>query len=196
MEKLIIEYRVTGSEVLFGEIYSTVKKTINKKIKYYLSKGYDEHDIIEGSDEALLECLRRWDEVKNTRFLTYYNIVSDHRIKDVHDRRMRKVTKELYEPENWESDNVTFYETRQRPEDFPDAEEEIIRSINGSSQRQLAASILKDCDEKLRQQLLILAGGRSANYAATKFGTHPQTFKRKLAKLSRKYNEKRAEVIA
>ena len=193
MRELIQYYRETKNDDVFSEIYKKVQPAIEQKKKYYLSRGLEEHDIIEGCDEALLESLENWDHTKSG-FITFFKTCADMRIIDVRRKKIAKYEKEIYEPDEWENDAFTFYESHQRLEDFPTVEEKALQTIVISDQRKLIATIIKEVDEQLRQQLLIIAEGRSANYAASKFKMHHQTLNRKLARLSHIYKNQWQDV--
>src|SRR5699024_9166370 len=104
--------------------------------------------------------------------------------------------RELYEMNNRENEDnrQQFYEKDKHLSEFPDVESEVVEDIESKEQRQLFREILKKVDEPLRQQLLVIADGRSANYAARQFGMHHQTLNRKISQLSRKYSERWIEL--
>lgn len=195
MENLISRFKETKCDLIFYEIYKTLEKDIQGKIRYYKSKGFDEHTIIAGCDDALMESIDKWDEEKS-RFRTFFKRVIDHRVIDAHRKRDSQTKRELYEMNNRENEDnrQQFYEKDKHLSEFPDVESEVVEEIESKEQRQLFREILKKVDEPLRQQLLVIADGRSANYAARQFGMHHQTLNRKISQLSRKYSERWIEL--
>src|SRR5690606_22035877 len=125
-------------------------------------------------------------------FKTFFRKCANLRILDARRRKMAHYSKEVYEPDNYEenSDGISFFENEIKIEELPNVEVEIIEEIKNIEQRQLFEEIIEKVDEQLRQQLLVIAGGRSANYAAQKFEMHHQTLNRKLSRLSRSYSER------
>lgn len=194
MENIIKKYITEKKDEHFLLIYENVADVRRDKIRYFSSKGFAEHEIIEGLDEALLESIHNWKHEKSD-FKTFYRNCADLRIIDVRRRTLRRNEWEVYEPdedfsEEGEEEYIEFTEQDIRVDDFPSVEKEVIdKKEKEKEQRQLFYTILNDSDEKLRQQLLVIAEGRSANYAARKFKMHHQTLNRKLSRLSRKYSD-------
>lgn len=191
MENLISRFKETKCDLIFYEIYKTLEKDIQGKVRYYKSKGFEEHSIIAGCDDALLESIKKWDETKSS-FRTFFRRVIDNRVIDEHRKRESQTKDELYEMINYETEDnrQQFYEKGKHINEFPDVESEVIEEIKSKEQRQLIRSIFTKIDEPLRQQLLVIADGCSANYAARQFGMHHQTLNRKISQLSRKYSER------
>ncbi len=191
MDDLIKKFNETRSDLIFSEIYRKLEKDIKSKITYFKSKGFEEHDIIEGCDDALLECISKWDRDKSS-FKTFFRKCADLRIIDARRKKRAQYSREVYEPDDFEevSEGATFYDTETNIEELPNTENEFIETIKNIEQRQLFEEIIEKVDEQLRQQLLVIAGGRSANYAAQKFKMHHQTLNRKLSRLSRSYSER------
>ncbi len=195
MENLISRFKETNCDLVFYEIYKTLEKDIKGKIRFYKSKGFEEHSVIAGCDDALLESIRKWDGTKSS-FRTFFRRVIDNRVIDAHRKRETQTKDEMYEMNLYdnEDDRYQFYESGKSLDEFPDVESEIEEEIESKEQRQLFGEILKKVDEPLRQQLLVIADGHSANYAARQFGIHHQTLNRKIARLARSYSDRWLEL--
>lgn len=195
MDDLIKNFKETRCDLIFSEIYRMLEKDINSKVTYFKSKGFEEHDIIEGCDDALLECINKWDRDKSS-FKTFFRKCADLRIIDVRRKKIAQYSKEVYEPDDFEevSEGTTFYDSEANIEELPNTENEFIETFKNIEQRQLFDEIIKKADEQMRQQLLVIAGGRSANYAARKFNMHHETLNRKLSRLSRSYSDRWREL--
>src|SRR5690625_4126071 len=180
MKNLITEYKATKSDECFLLIYEMVKRDREAKMSYFKSKGLSDHEITEGLDEALLESIHNWDS-KKSGFQSFFRNCADLRIIDARRRTLAKDRWEVYEPDEdmsneGEDEYINFVEQDIRLEDFPTVEKEVIsiRERN-KEQRQLFQIILNEVDEKLRQQLLVIAGGQTKTYAARKYNMHHQT---------------------
>lgn len=192
MENLISRFKETKCDFIFYDIYTMLEKDIQSKIRFYKSKGIEEHEVIAGCDDALIESIRKWDGTKSS-FRTFFRMVIDNRIIDEQRKRMRQTKDELYEMNNHENDDnrYQFYEKDKHLNEFPDVESNVEEL---DEQRQLFVEIIKKVDEPLRQQLLVIADGHSANYAARQFGIHHQTLNRKIARLARNYSDRWLEL--
>lgn len=188
MINLITEYRTSKSDELFLLIYERTKEIRESKEKYFKSKGFSEHEITEGLDDALIECIEKWDENKS-EFLTFYRSCADLRIIDARRKTIKKDRFEVYEgnedlSKEGEERYIEFIEQDVKIHEFPS----VVKEIKKLEQHQLLHEIIRNCDETLRQQLYIIADGHSTNYAATKFKMHHQTLNRKIDRISRKYS--------
>lgn len=195
MRELINSFKETKCDLVFSEIYKTLEKDIKSKVRFYKTKGFDEHSILAGCDDALIESIEKWQEDK-AGFKTFFKRVIDSRVIDSRRKELRNEEREVYEnPSTIDEEYCqSIFESGLDLNDFPDVESEVLKEYDNIDYRRLVVEILKKVDEPLRQQLLVIADGRSANYAARQFGMHHQTLNRKITKLARMYSGRYEEI--
>jgi RNA polymerase sigma factor (sigma-70 family) len=186
IENLITEYRNTGSDQTFGEIYemmASVVKVTNLR-KYFgtvakaLRCGVDE--VNELFDDTLMEAIAKFEDGRE--FERFFNRSWKNRRANLYKKHKRRRTREVYVDDSVEEEYNLFASVP----DQTDIEQEVTtQHKKEADQRQLISFLIDNTDSTTTAIVDgFLGGGRTLRQVGKPLGLHPQQVSRMLRKLS------------
>lgn len=186
IENLIMEYRSSGSDQTFEQIYAgmaAVVKVTNLR-KYFevtakaLRCGTDE--VVELFDDTLLEVVANFDSGKS--FENYFNRSWKNRKANLYNKHRRRRSKEVYVDDSADDDVNIFASV---PDEM-DVEKEITEVTKKEADQRQLISFLVDKTDNVTQTIVqgYLKGGGTLREVGKPLGLHPQQVSRKLRKLA------------
>lgn len=185
LELLVINYNITGNEVIFNEIYNTVTEYTNKRITG-LSRKYniDSLEVESVINFKIFQVVKAFDKSKGT-FMKQLNTAIRNGCIDA----LRKDARE-------KSDNLSFLNKDDSP-DFMDklaptglsAEINAIENLQKDrEQRQLLANLTVKVDDNTRQSVIAFLDAGSYGEAAKLLGVNKGTIQRRIKRIARYFD--------
>lgn len=193
IENLITEYRESGSDQVFREIYERMASVVKaSNLRSYLEVtaralrcGTDE--VIEVFDDTLLEVIAAYEESKN--FENFFNRSWKNRKANLYNKHKRRRKREVYVDDTAEEEYNIFAKI---PDEL-DVEHEVTTATKKEvDQRQLINFLIDKADPETTAIVDgFLGGGRTLRQVGKPLGLHPQQVSRKLRKLSENHDPAR-----
>lgn len=193
IENLIMDYRNTGSDITFREIYErmpAIVKVVNIH-KYFstvakaLRCGTDE--VNELFDDTLMEVIAKFEEGRD--FERFFNRSWKNRKANLYTKHKRRRSREVYVDDSVEEEFNIFGSVP----DKTDIEHEVLEVTKKEvDQRQLINFLVDKADPETTAIVDgFLGGGRTLRQVGKPLGLHPQQVSRKLRKLAENHDPAR-----
>ncbi|MED3649991.1 hypothetical protein [Heyndrickxia sporothermodurans] len=191
LELLVINYKNTSNEVIFGDIFRIASKYLHKRIARLAERyNIDRDDVESVINLKVFEVARKFDASKGP-FMKQLNTAIkfgciDEMRKDI--RREEVTLSHL--TANIPEDDLPEFLDKLTPIDFTSsAETQAVTNLQENrEQRQLLAKLLSDADEGTRQSASAYLEVGSYDAAAKLLGTNQMNVFRKIKRLARKFD--------
>ncbi|MFW5434298.1 hypothetical protein [Paenibacillus apiarius] len=186
LNEKVMEYKRTGSQDLFGEIYREVSRPWAAYLQRDSSYAMTDYAEVSATyDDKLLDVIDKFDPQKGN-FISILSSALANARTDLRRKNLRRRRMEIYASS--EEDAATFLE---RDDVNVNVERTALTYTKKKEQRQLLSHLVAEADDLTHKIVILFAENDSFNAVGKQLGIDHKRVKRRIESLSRRYDGNR-----